>query len=90
LLVIREFLIVQAPMKAVNKTVNIRSLTNDFILLSLLMFLSVDLGEFFEKELSIKVIGVDDIFQRTKARETTAHTGGVPVNEKPGGFGCGL
>ena len=54
------------------------------------MFLNGDFGEFFDKEFFIKLIGVDDVFQRTKARETTAYAGGVPVKKKPGGFGCGL
>jgi hypothetical protein len=54
------------------------------------MFLNGDFGEFFEKEFFIKLISVDDVFQRTKARETTAYAGGMTVNKKPGGFGCGL
>jgi hypothetical protein len=51
------------------------------------MFLNVDPGEFFEKELFIKVIGVDDIFQRTKACETTANAAGVLVKKKSRNFG---
>ena len=54
------------------------------------MFLNGDFGEFFDKEFFIKLIGVDDIFQRAKARKTAAHAGGVPVNKKPDSFGCGL
>ena len=77
-------------MKAVNKTLSSRNLDNDFILLSLLMFLNVNPGEFFDKEFFIKLIGVDNIFQRTKARETTAYAGGAPVQKKPGGFRCGF
>ena len=64
-----------------------RNLANDFILLSLLMFLNGDFGEFFEKELFIKVIGVDDIFQCTKACETTANAAGVLVKKKSRSFG---
>jgi hypothetical protein len=77
-------------MKAVNKTHNTRNLDKGFTLLSLLRFLNVDPGEFFEKEFFIKMISLDNIFQRAKARETTAYAGGVPVQKKPGGFGCGL
>ncbi len=54
------------------------------------MFLNGDPGEFFDKEFFIKLIGIDDIFQRAKARKTTAYAGGMTVNKKPGGFGCGL
>jgi hypothetical protein len=54
------------------------------------MFLNGDFGEFFDKEFFIKLIGVNDIFQRAKARETAADAGGVPVEKKPGGFGCGF
>jgi hypothetical protein len=77
-------------MKAVNKTLSSRNLADDFILLSLLMFLNGDFGEFFDKEFFIKLIGVDDVFQRTKARKTTAYAGGMTVNKKPGSFGRGL
>jgi hypothetical protein len=54
------------------------------------MFLNGDFGEFFDKEFFIKLIGIDDIFQRAKARETTADAGGVPVQKKPGSFGRGF
>jgi hypothetical protein len=54
------------------------------------MFLNGDFGKFFDKEFFIKFIRVDDVFQRTKAREAAADAGGMPVNKKPGGFGCGL
>ena len=56
---------------------------------SLLMFSGGDFGEFFKKQLFIKLVCIDDIFQCTKARETTAHAGGMPVKEKPGRFGPG-
>ena len=77
-------------MKAVNKTLSSKNLDNDFILLSLLMFLIVNPGEVFEKEFFIDLISLDDILQRAKAREATAYAGGAPVQKKPGGFGCGL
>jgi hypothetical protein len=54
------------------------------------MFLNTDLREFFDKEFLIKLIGVDDIFQRAKARETTADAGSVPVKKKSRSFGRGL
>ena len=54
------------------------------------MFLNGDFGEFFDKELFIKLIGIDDIFQRAKTREATAYAGGVPVNKKSDSLGCGL
>ena len=50
----------------------------------------IDFGEFFEKEFFIKLIGVDDIFQRAKTRKATAYAGGVPVKKKPDRFGCGF
>ena len=77
-------------MKAVNKTLSSRNLANDFIWFSLLMFLNGDFCEFFDKEFFIKLISIDDVFQRTKARETTAYAGGAPVQKKPGGFRCGF
>jgi hypothetical protein len=77
-------------MKAVNKTLSSRNLANDFILLSLLIFLNGDFCEVFEKEFFIKFISVDDIFQRAKARKTTAYAGGMPVNKKPDRIGCGF
>lgn len=54
------------------------------------MFLNGNFGEFFKKEFFIKLIGVDDTFQRAKARKTAAYAGGMPVNKKPDSLGCGL
>jgi len=54
------------------------------------MFLSNDFGEIFEKELFIKLVGVDDIFQRAKACKAATHACSVPVKKKPDRIGCGF
>jgi hypothetical protein len=54
------------------------------------MFLINEFAEVFEKQFFIKLVRVDDIFQRAKASEAAAYAGSVPVKKKPDRIGCGL
>jgi hypothetical protein len=54
------------------------------------MSLNHEFGEVFAKAFFIKLVCVNDIFQRAKTREAAAHAGSVPVKKKPDRIGCGL